>query len=375
MLCDLRRQQLMEARLPEEDLVSQESSETWLDIPDAVWEPKPDFMETPSVELIREIKAHIRDTGEPWTWRGHTHTKPPKGSRIYYAGEFDIPDKYTEAGRFSPCPCCSPNNRKFGNGKIAWFPDEKVIRLIGPTCFKSLDAHMHAEAVADYEIRKQQTRDRDYILDRLDLIPGWLADCDSLAEIARGTDEFFPKLSNSLEAIGRGRFFENLRSGEMKVWEKVREPYVDKDGSLKSRSKSVQVHYGTIDGHEALAPNRGSCVKVIEDAKAKLKSLGAFSPEYIAGGAHTVKADIADQIAKAVKTLKRARDKVGAEVRFLRRENTNRLRNWGRHKGAPFQFDLVVDKGIMNVSAAAGVYPIPIPEAVRGVIIPKFDGL
>lgn len=361
--------------MAEEDLVTQESSETWLDIPDSVWEPKPDFSETPSVELIREIKAHIRDTGEPWTWRGHTHTKPPKGSRIYYAGEFDIPDKYTEVGRFSPCPCCSPSNRKFGNGKIAWFPDEKVIRLIGPTCFKSLDAHMHAEAVADYEIRKQQTRDRDYILDRLDLIPGWLADCDNLVDIARGTDEFFPKLSNALEAIGRGRFFENLRGGEMKVWETVREPYVDKDGSLKSRSKSLQVHYGTVDGHEALAPNRSSYVKVIEDAKAKLRSLGAFSQEYIAGCAHPVKADIADQIAKTIKTLKRARDKVGAEVRFLRRENANRLRNWGRHQGAPFRFDLTMDKGVMTVSAAAGVFPMPIPEAVRGVVIPKFDGL
>ncbi|WP_153064578.1 hypothetical protein [Agrobacterium sp. LAD9] len=361
--------------MAEEGLVSQESSETWLDIPDAVWEPKPEFAETPSVELIREIRTHIRDTGEPWTWRGHTHTKPPRGSHIYYAGEFDLPDKYTQAGHFSPCPCCSPNNRKFGSGKIAWFPDEKVIRLIGPSCFKSLDAHIHAEAVADYEIRKQQTRDRDFILDRLDLIPGWLSDCENLVDIARGTDEFFPKLSNALDAIARGRFFENIRGGEMKVWENIREPYVDKDGSLKSRSKSMQVHYGTIDGHDGLAPNRSSYVKVIEEAKAKLRSLGAFSPEYVSGCAHPVKADIANQIAKAIKTLKRARDKVGAEVRFLRRENTNRLRNWGCHQGAPFRFDLAVDKGVMTVSAAAGVYSIPIPEAVRGVMMPKFGGL
>jgi len=82
-----------------------------------------------------------------------------------------------------------------------------------------------------------------------------------------------------------------------------------------------------------------------------------------------------DQIAKTIKTLKRARDKVGAEVRFFRRENTNRLRNWGRHQGATHRFDLAAEKGVMVVSAAAGVYQIPIPEAVCSVTLPRLDGL
>lgn len=36
------------------------------------------------------------------------------------------------------------------NGKIAWFPDEHVIRMIGPKCFQTLNPEGHCEAVAQF---------------------------------------------------------------------------------------------------------------------------------------------------------------------------------------------------------------------------------
>ena len=45
--------------------------------------------------MLREIKDHIKTTGEPHTWQHHTHSKPVVGSRIVYI----VPSIYRQAIR------------------------------------------------------------------------------------------------------------------------------------------------------------------------------------------------------------------------------------------------------------------------------------
>jgi hypothetical protein len=61
------------------------------------------------------------------------------------------------------CPICRPNSRNFGrrDGYIAWFPDEWLIRLIGPDCFAEIDKQGHADAVE--ELEKREARERDSV--------------------------------------------------------------------------------------------------------------------------------------------------------------------------------------------------------------------
>jgi hypothetical protein len=118
-----------------------------LDIPDEFFDPKPFYRTRDAAQgVLREIKDHIKKTGEPHSWRHHTHSKPTTRARIVYIGEFDLPPSHQAPDRHAPCPCCSPRAPKFSRkGKIAWFPDEHVIRMIGPECFATLNPEGHWE--------------------------------------------------------------------------------------------------------------------------------------------------------------------------------------------------------------------------------------
>ena len=121
-------------------IVERKPSDNRIDIPPESLEPKPWFQTRPGKEVVAEIVGFIKQTGKPYLWRGHTHTKPPPGSKPVYLDEFELPKKFRAPDRRSPCPCCVPAHPKFCDGKIAWFPSEAVIRIIGPDCFKALDA-------------------------------------------------------------------------------------------------------------------------------------------------------------------------------------------------------------------------------------------
>jgi transposase len=98
------------------------------------------------------------------------HSKPVTGSRIVYIGQFDLPPSHQAPDRHAPCPCCSPRSPKFSrNGKIAWFPDEHVIRMIGPECFQTLNPEGHWEAVAQFDREEAARRTINYLTANLHL--------------------------------------------------------------------------------------------------------------------------------------------------------------------------------------------------------------
>ncbi len=58
----------------------------------------------------------------------------------------------------APCPICSPNSPKFLHGGfLVWYPDEGVIRAIGPECGDTvLGGTLYAEALRDLELREHE---------------------------------------------------------------------------------------------------------------------------------------------------------------------------------------------------------------------------
>jgi hypothetical protein len=160
-----------------------------IDIPPECREVKAWFRERPGSEVVEEIKRHVAKTGWPHTWRGHTHTKPPPGSKPVYLEEFDLPEKRLRAKRWVPCPCCAPETPKYGrDGKIAWFPTEGVIRLLGPECFKSLDKEGHEEAKRQLEIERQRKQDTDYLLSKLPLLGRVIHVSEGAVPVAKALD-------------------------------------------------------------------------------------------------------------------------------------------------------------------------------------------
>jgi hypothetical protein len=190
-----------------------------LDIPDQSFDPKPYY---PSRELaeavLREIKDHIKRTGEPHTWRHHTHSKPVTGARIVYLGTFDLPESHQAADRFAPCPCCSPRAPKYSRaGKIAWFPDEHVIRMIGPECFQTLNPEGHWEAVAQFDREEAARRTISYLIGNLHLATDIrelvLRAAPSLAVI----DQVHATLQQRINEVVRVDLWRHVGRGELSV--------------------------------------------------------------------------------------------------------------------------------------------------------------
>src|SRR6202035_2871316 len=140
-------------------------------------------------------------TGKPYTWPGHTHTKPSRDAVPVYVGEFSLPQKFLKAKRFAPCPCCWDEFGKFGHGKIAWFPDERVIRLIGPDCFASLNPEAHAKAQSDFDIEQERRRNNEFLLSNLGRVPEVIRIVERAITVSKAVETFHGELHGKLGII------------------------------------------------------------------------------------------------------------------------------------------------------------------------------
>lgn len=343
-------------------------SDTWVYVPEDSRKPKPFFHGRPSLELILAIKHRIRVTREPWLDPNHTHTKPPRDSRPVYLGEFDLPRGY-----LTPCPCCSPNNFKFGSGKIAWFPDEHVLRLIGPQCFRTLNAELHDAALAQWEKEKKETQARDYLLERRDLVEIWLLVTDDLIAMARAADRFFPALINMLENRAGVPLYSAIRDGFLHVWEEQLEFVTNDKGETYTKMVNKLAIYNAVAGEHALKPNRKQLEVMLSQARTALSQAGAFSEEYIKSASVEDKSRIAKMMRIALTSIKHCRGMLETDCHFLRIENLQNVRGWASRPNARLQFELGIGDGRITVTKDGQTHSIIIPDALRVRVPPAFD--
>ncbi|HDZ72037.1 MAG TPA: hypothetical protein ENH55_04490 [Aurantimonas coralicida] len=247
-----------------------------LEIPESAFHPKPIFTEYPSPAVIQEIKAYVASTGEPHTWRGHTHSTPPEGSEVVYLDEFDVPTFGLKLDRVAPCPCCTPFHRKYKiGGKIAWFPNEAVIRLIGPQCYRSLNAEGHDIAESDLRIRQARERHSRYLISQLPILPHVIAVGEQTAVIAAGLDEFRNALQTRLRNVLRMPLWEQVRGGELTVLVEGRELRANKSGDHHVQSVVTHRRYATIEGFGVLDPREHSIAPGLHRKVERLREVQA----------------------------------------------------------------------------------------------------
>jgi len=173
------------------------------------------------------IKAHILITWETHLWPGHTHTKPPRDARPVYVGEFELPERFTKNKHFAPCPCCWPEFGKFGIVKVAWFPEERVIRLIGPDCFRSLNPEAHEQALDIFEIEQRRRRNTEFLLSNLPQLGHVIAVIERGIMVGKAVESFHELLHNRLSRL------------RLNLW-----PYVRRGGELRVNVKESEFRRG-----------------------------------------------------------------------------------------------------------------------------------
>ena len=198
--------------------------ELFVEIPDECKQPKPLLFAEPSAEIVKEIRDFVAETGQSHMWRGHTHTRPPVGARVKYRARFELPETFVRARKFLVCPVCRPNSRNFGKreGMIAWFPDEGVIRLIGPDCFAELNKEGHNEALDELAKREKREEEFKFLLSQRDQHRVALNVLKASQQVAEALDDFGARLRKTLTETLNIDLWPHVRSGELQVIEKFR---------------------------------------------------------------------------------------------------------------------------------------------------------
>ncbi|MCW5726229.1 hypothetical protein [Parvibaculum sp.] len=245
-----------------------------VNIPPSALETKRWFPERPGNDVVREIKEFISECGKPYLWRGHTHTKPKPGALIVYIGEFDLPSRFKSKQYWAPCPCCSPRYPKYReSGKIGWFPEEHVIRIIGPDCFRALNEQGHDEALEKFRAEERREKDIRYLVENLPIVPDLLAVTRAIIPVAESVDEFSKSLKQRLTDVLKIDLWRELREGKLRLRIRRDEVYRRADGTVNVREVEDIQDYAPVEGYRLLNPKAKRFAPQLRTLEAHLVSL------------------------------------------------------------------------------------------------------
>ena len=114
----------------------------------------------PTEDEVARFLDHVRRTGQPETFPTICRTTPSALSRPVFLRKFSVERSRRPDGDEAPCPICSPNDPKYlHDAYLVWYPDEGVIRAIGPECGDSVfGGTAYAEAKGEFEIEERERR-------------------------------------------------------------------------------------------------------------------------------------------------------------------------------------------------------------------------
>lgn len=319
--------------------MARRDSELQMDVPHECFEAKTGFQTQPPKELVREIKKFVELTGQPFMWSGHTHSRPPEGSLPVYLDEFELPDRFRKAGRLSPCPCCWPRHAKFAKGRIAWFPDEGVIRLMGADCFRALNQEAHESAELEMRRRKQRDADVAYLLKDHSRLKKAYEVCKAALPVAEAVQVLSKSLRRTFEEKLNLPIWSYVQHGTLPVWEEFSE--VRSDGSIKTLSGSKT--YAKAQGFRLLQPNLKQFAFRVEQVMFGFRT--AFETDdwesFVASLSDEERHKLAKLVNRSVATGRELLAELRELQRFVSPLNVATLRTWGRHEGnkMPFVFE------------------------------------
>lgn len=299
------------------------------------------FLTRGSAEAVIEaIRAHIKATGETHTCFCHTHTKPERTAVPVYIADFEIPDRFRKAKRFSPCPCCWDEFGKFGHGKIAWFPDERVIRLIGPDCFKALNPEGHAKAQRAFEIEQEQKRNTDFLLSNLPHLGEVVSTIERAIGVADAIETFHAEMGAKLSMLKVNLWPHVRRDGQLSIAVREAEFRRSDSGDMYSRDVEAQKPFARLPGYQMLDP-------VLEPLSSGLRTTLSRINPYNSGQEAKVAVEamsdeerrqVAETLSRSVKKAKERIARIETLREFTERVAINTLRNWAAQDGCAIAF-------------------------------------
>lgn len=356
-----------------------------VDIPDKARQVKADYPTRPTDELVREIKKFIADTGTPHLWPGHTHTRPPEDAIIVYRGEFGLPKSHSgqlNRARWAPCPCCHPDTAWYWkDGKIAWFPRESVIRMIGNDCFRNINAVGHDSALAQFRAEERARRDLDFLLDHLPLVPDAVRTIENAIPIIGAIDDARRVLSTRLKDVIEFDIWRDVRSdGALKIHGQRMDTYESPDGTSLSRPVGYVETYGPLRGYIMLNPNAALLRTRLDRELGKLKAIdfGKNVKTRLDAMNDHERHRTANSLTKPIAAAKEIFGEADECRQFLAADSIAMLNAWGRSERNEIRLYLKLVPGALMVGPTEDeVQRMPLKSAFFGAFgeLPKIGNI
>lgn len=319
---------------------------------------------------------HVAATAHPETFPTICTSTPPRDARVEIVAEFTADRSKRPDSQPVPCPICSPNAPKYLEGRLAWFPDEGVIRAIGHECGdKYFDGVTFRRAVAASRHRDALLAAEEYLEHHLHYVRRWSAVCDALdpacREAQRLHDRFIkdaPRLYHHLSEIKRS-------GGLLAVTVEVRRASGEGPRGLRTSGGSIDVReedFGILTGDSMLTRSFAPLRKLI-GIRTSLTEIDVGEDRTAAFDWICDNSASLDRLTHAVKVIQKAqadyaelRHRLDSIAAFFTPENFQRLNASGGHPHTPLRLRASVRQGIFTIDVAGH-------DAERILLTPKFD--
>ncbi len=335
-----------------------------IEIPETNLRGIPIFPEEPGDELIEEIKQHVQRTSSPHTWRGHSHTRPPKDALVVYIEEFDVPasDKIL---RVAPCPCCNPYHPQYKNkGKIAWFPQEAVIRLIGPQCFAAINAGGHDAAIIDLRRRQKRRNEISTIRIYSRIINDIIRVINESIPIAEDIDAFMHEINRVIENELQLQMWREVKDGNLTTSATQRVTFQKANGASGERIEEFRAPFARISGHTMIDRSGKASANKLKRVLSSL-AIHADRLRQVTDPESLTDVDrerIADELPKGRAAVMELLAGTAERQRFLTSNAVEVLKQWGQHRNAPIRFGIERKKSevLLSMLNSPRCHAIPI---------------
>jgi hypothetical protein len=223
---------------------------------------------------------------------------------------------------------------------IAWFPSERVIRLLGPDCFASLNPEAHRQARSVFEEEQRRRRDTNFLIANVGKIPEVIAVIQRALPVARAIEQLHTLLHDRFRTLGIRLSFVG-HNGELPITEQTQEFRRDARGEMETHDTEVTRAYATISGHRMTESRRLHLSNVLERCLERLRehNYGTDWQARIEQMSDGRREKAADELSKVVKVAKDVIAKIVELRRFAEPVTINTLRAWGQHPGCPMPFN------------------------------------
>jgi hypothetical protein len=238
-------------------------------IPDSLTHPKPWWTSKPNDERTKEILDFIYNSGAPHLWPGQTYDKPKRDAVIDYVSEFWLPSSKPLA----PCPCCRPKHGKYRHGMIAYFPEEKIIRLLGHNCFGTINSDKHNEALKKYHAETRRKQNLAYLIGNLGIVPDLIKIVGDAIDVGHAVDNLRNQAVIVFKEVLHSNLYEHIKTGHLRITS-IRTQHSNIPGQEDDeRDVSITETYGSIAGQDMLRASYPKLGKRLEQSLQALSQI------------------------------------------------------------------------------------------------------